>query len=71
MKLLQSKWEFIPQLSSHRFNFSLNRKFTSDALPNVILSSGLSLNSKTKLAYFDLSVQMINQTIKSSNQVRV
>ena len=39
MKLLQSKWEFIPQLSSHRFNFNLNRKFTSDALPNVILSA--------------------------------
>ena len=39
MKLLQSKWEFIPQLSSHMFNFNLNRKFTSDALPNVMLSS--------------------------------
>ena len=43
MKLSQIKWEFIPQLSSYRFKFNLNRKITSkdttDVLPNVILSS--------------------------------
>lgn len=72
MKLLQSKWEFIPQLSSHIGSISI---WTENLHQMLCLMQfwvpGLSLNSKTKLAYFDLSVQMINQTIKSSNQVRV